>query len=334
MNLSDVWARLEEDTRAAGVFGRMQRRIGPEGRRNFFLGLDLPSRHRMLILRVAADSGEGQPKISDSSGLIVRSTSGTIDGDNVEIELILTDAQHSDIFDLLIRDLVEAAEEPQSERSGLSRFLSRLSDWQQLLRRLAPRGLAPEAQQGLWGELWVLREVVAPAMGMAEAVQAWRGPLGSDQDFQMGTTNVEVKTSTRHGPDLIAISSERQLEVPDGVALILVVMSLDSRVGYGETLPKIVKNSRTAASGAGCLGLLDDRLSLLGYGAEDESLYSEVGYSVRSFHPFLVRDGFPMIVSSDLQPGVAGVRYSISIHSCGPYKIALEEPSKLLTELI
>ena len=334
MNLSDVWERLEEDTRAAGVSGRMQRRIGPEGRRNFFLGLDLPSRHRMLVLRVAATSAEGQPTISDSSGLIVRSTPGTNDKDEVEIELILTDPQHSDIFDLLIRDLVEAAEEPVSERSGLSRFLSRLSDWQQLLRRLTPRGLAPEAQQGLWGELWVLREVIAPAMGVAEAVQAWRGPLGSDQDFQIGTINVEVKTSTRHGPDLIAISSERQLEVPEGVALMLVVMSLDSRVGYGETLPEIVRNSRTAASGAGCLGLLDDRLSLLGYGAKDESLYSEAGYSVRSFHPFLIRDGFPMIVSSDLPPGVAGVRYSISIHSCGPYKIAVEEPSKLLMELI
>ena len=334
MNLSDVWERLEEDTRAAGVSGRIQRRVGPAGRRNFFLGLDLPSRHRMLILRVAAKSAEGQPTISDSSGLIVRSTPGTIDGDEVEIELILTDPQHSDIFDLLIRDLVEAAEESQFERTGLTRFLSRLSDWQQLLRRLAPRGLAPEAQQGLWGELWVLREVVAPAMGLAEAIQAWRGPLGSDQDFQMGTVNVEVKTSTRHGPDLIAISSERQLEVPDGVALILVVMSLDSRVGNGETLPEIVRNSRIAASEAGCLGLLDDRLSLLGYGAEDESLYSEVGYSVRSFHPFLVREGFPTIVSSDLSPGVAGVRYSISIHSCGPYKIAVEEPSELLRELI
>ena len=334
MNLSDVWERLEEDTRAAGVSGRMQRRIGPEGRRNFFLGLDLPSRHRMLVLRVAATSAEGQPTISDSRGLVVRSTPRNIDGDEVEIELILTDSQHSDIFDLLIRDLVEAAEEPQSERTGLTRFLSRLSDWQQLLRRLGPRGLSPEAQQGLWGELWVLREVAAPAMGVAEAVRAWRGPLGADQDFQMGTTNVEVKTSTTHGLDHIAISSERQLDVPDGVALILVVMSLDSRVGYGETLPEIVTDSRTTASAAGCLDLLDDRLSLLGYGAEEESLYSEVGYSVRSFHPFLVEDGFPMIVSSDLPPGVAGVRYSISIHSCGPYKIAVEEPSKLLRDLI
>ncbi len=334
MNLSEVWESLEEDTRISGASGRLQRRIVPAGRRDFFLGLEMPSRYRMLILRVSATSAERQPEIPDSRGLAVRTIPRNVDGGQVEVELVLTDSQHSDIFDLLIRDLVESAEEPQSERTGLTRFLSRLSDWQQLLRRLAPRGLSPEAQQGLWGELWVLREVAAPVMAMPEAVRAWRGPLGADQDFQMGTTNVEVKTSTAHGLESIPISSERQLDAPEGVALILVAMSLDSRMGFGETLPEMVANSRTAASGAGCLGPLDDRLSLLGYRTEDEILYSEVGYGLRSLRSFLVGDGFPMIVPSDLRPGVAGVRYSISIHSCSPYEMGVDEPSSLLRDLI
>ena len=146
MNLSEVWERLEEDTRTAGVSGRVQRRIVPAGRRDFFLGLDMPSRNRMLILRVAANSVEGQPEVPDSGGLTVRMTPRNIDGEQTEVELVLTDSQHVDIFDLLIRDLAEAAEEPQDERAGLTRFLSRLSDWQQLLRRLAPHGLSREAQ--------------------------------------------------------------------------------------------------------------------------------------------------------------------------------------------
>ena len=77
-------------------------------------------------------------------------------------------------------------------------------------------------------EKWLRR-----VMGMPEAVRSWRGPLGADQDFQMGTTNVEVKTSTAHGLESIPISSERQLDVPEGVGLILVAMSLDSRMGFG-----------------------------------------------------------------------------------------------------
>ena len=38
MNLAEVWGHLEEDTRITEASGRVQRRIVPAGRRNFFLG--------------------------------------------------------------------------------------------------------------------------------------------------------------------------------------------------------------------------------------------------------------------------------------------------------
>ena len=59
---SEVWAHLEEDTRVYSVPGRVQRRILQAGRRDFLLGLEIPSRSRMLILRVAAASTEGSPR--------------------------------------------------------------------------------------------------------------------------------------------------------------------------------------------------------------------------------------------------------------------------------
>ena len=140
MNLAEVWQSLEEDTSIPEVSGRVQRRIGPTGRRNFFLGLEMPSRNRMLILRVSASSAEGQPDVPASRGLMVRLAPRDAESQETEVELVLTDSQHRDIFDMLIRDLVDAAEQPLDESTGLTRFLARLSDWQQLLRRLAPRG--------------------------------------------------------------------------------------------------------------------------------------------------------------------------------------------------
>ena len=53
MRLAEVWRRLEEDTRITAASGRVQRRIAPTGKRNFYLGLEMPSRYRMLILRVS-----------------------------------------------------------------------------------------------------------------------------------------------------------------------------------------------------------------------------------------------------------------------------------------
>ena len=334
MNTAEVWRHLEEDTRITGVPGRVQRRILPAGRRDFFLGLETPSRNRMLILRVSAKSVEGLPEVQDSRGLTVRLLSRESEGDGVEVVLALMDSEQWDLFDLLVRDLVGAAEQPRDEREGLTRFLARLSDWQQLLRRLGPRGLTREAQQGLWGELWVLREVVAPVVGLRDAVDGWCGPMGADQDFQMGTTCVEVKTSTAASLDRLAISGELQLEVPDDVVLILLGLSLDSRIRHGETLPEMIESIRIAASGTGCLHLLDPRLDLYGYGRDDANLYSDIGYTVRSMHPFRVEEGFPRIVSGDLQTGISDVRYIVSTASCGAFRITEERPERLLEGLV
>ena len=247
MNPSEVWKHLEADTVVTDALDRLQRRIMPAGRRDFFLGLETPSRNRMLILRVSTSSAEGLPAVPDSRGLNVRQMTRLGVTDETEVVLALKDAQHRDIFDLLVRDLVGAAEQPQDEREGLIQFLARLSDWQQLFRRLGYRGLTREAQQGLWGELWALREIVAPLAGIVRAVDGWRGPMGTDQDFEMGSTCLEVKTSTAASLDRLAISGERQLEVPDDVVLILLGLSLDGRAGHGETLPEIVESVRRAA---------------------------------------------------------------------------------------
>ena len=335
MNPAEVWRHLEEDTRITDALGRVQRRILPAGRRNFFLGLETPSRHRMLILRVGADSVRELPDVPDSRGLNVRVESrGAAEGDEAEVVLALTESQHRDIFDLLVRDLVGAAELPHDEREGLIRFLARLSDWQQLLRRLGPRGLSREAQQGLWGELWALREVVSPIAGMSEAVDGWRGPMGTDQDFQLGAICVEVKTSTSANLDRLNISGERQLDVPDDVVLILLGLSLDARIGHGETLADMIESVRNAASESGCQHLLDLRLDLCGYERDDEKVYSDIGYTVRSLHPFRVEEGFPRIVSGDLRTGISDVRYLLSTASCGDFRMAEQQPERLLEGLI
>ncbi|MCY4530047.1 MAG: PD-(D/E)XK motif protein [Chloroflexi bacterium] len=329
-----MWRYLEEDTRVASVPGRVQRRVLPDGRRNLFLGLEIPSRSRMLILRVSAQAVEGLPDVPDSRGLIVRVEPRETGSNEAEVVLALVDSEHRDIFDLLIWDLIAAAEQPEDESEGLRRFLARLSNWQHLLRRLGPRGLTREGQQGLWGELWVLREVVAPVAGIFRALDGWRGPMGTDQDFQMGSTCIEVKTSMAAHLDRVAISSERQLEVPEDVLLLLLALSLDGRANHGETLPEMIESVRVTASGAGCLHLLDLRLDLLGYSNGDAHLYEDMGYTIRSLHPFRVEAGFPRIVPDDLQTGIGDVRYSVSTASCSAFRMDLQQPGKLLKGLV
>ena len=334
MNFAETWGLLESEGGAIGLSGRIQRRIIPEGRRNVFLGLEVPSGNRMLILRVSSKSLLGQSTPPDSRGLTVRTSNSDHQGGSTEVEIVLTDTQHRDIFDLLVRDLVESAEQPEDEGVGVARLMARLLNWQQLLRRLSPRGLSPEARLGIWGELWVLREVLAPAIGIADAISAWRGPMGADQDFQMGAVCMEVKTSAAHSLDGIPVASERQLEVPEDVVLVLVGLSIDARIGHGETLGDMIGVVRSAAAGAGCLSMLDDRLEGGGCGGEDARLDDDMGYSVRSLAPFLVGPGFPKLVSAELAAGVSDVRYRISLDYCRPHMMGAEDLGELLRGIL
>ena len=330
MNLAETWVHLEEDLRSGAGPGRMQRRIIPEGRRDFFLGLELPSRNRMLIFRVLPASVAGQASVPESRGLMVRTRVRDTDPPTAEVELILTDQQHQDIFDLLIEDLVGTAEQPEDERAGVGRFLARLTNWQRLLMRLALGVLSRENQQGLWGELWTLREVAGPAVGFALAVRAWRGPQGADQDFHLPGAALEVKTSIAHAFERLMIASERQLDVTPDIALEVIALSLDARPGHGETLTEIVRTIRVGAADAGCLQPLEERLALSGYRDEDVDSYADIGYVVRSRMQFRVGNDFPRIVSGDLRPGVSDVSYSVAVTACAQFQIGEGELTNLL----
>lgn len=332
MNLNEVWTRLEEDHRLGPGTGRMQRRILPECRRDFFLALELPSRNRMLILRAAPTSVIGQASIPESRGLAVRMRDRETDPPTAEVELILTDPQHRDLFDLLVEDLVAAAEQPDDERAGVGRFLARLADWQRLLMRLAPGTLSIENQQGLWGELWTLREVVGPAVGFGHAAAAWRGPLGADQDIQLPNAALEVKTSTAHSFERVLIASERQLDVAADIVLALIALSLDARPKHGETLPQMVDSIRALAADAGCRQLIDERLLLLGYKLEDTDSYADLGYTVRSRLQFRIQNDFPRIIPKDLKRGVGQVTYSFVVTACAQFEISEGELVELLRE--
>lgn len=334
MSLEKVWQVLEDDTRGPDRSGRAQRRLSPTGRRDFFLGLDMQTMNRMLILKVAATSLTEQIETEDTYGLVVRIALRESNTSEAEVALVLIDDERQDIFDLLVQDLVDASEQPVDEAEGVRRFLARLSDWQQLLRHLGPHGLSREAQQGLWGELWALREMVAPVTGLCEAVQAWRGPMGADQDFQLSGLCAEVKTSAASTLDRVEISNERQLEAPSDMVLLLVALSVDARPSYGETLPETVRALRSEASSLGCLRALDARLELSGYKGEHAASYEGVGYAVLSFTPFRVEEGFPRIVSSDLRTGVGNVRYSISTAASARFVINEQRADELIKDLV
>jgi hypothetical protein len=208
------------------------------------------------------------------------------------------------------------------ERDAVAEFITRLRRWQAFLEKHNPEGLSPTEQQGLYGELWFLRQVVIPKLGYRQGVQCWTGPKGTQQDFQFPNCAIEVKTTVAKQHQKLSISSERQLDDTGTSTLIILHLSLDFRQGRGESLPDIVNSVRKLVENHPIAREeLETLLFQVGYLDIHISRYENIGYTQREINYFKVEGDFPRIIEADLPNGVGDVRYTISVAECKRFSI-------------
>ena len=332
MNLSTLWQSLDEDARRAEA-GYVLRRLATDTEHfDLRLAVIAPERTRALMIRFAKDAQDPM-EIPDSTGFSLSTV--TLPGDlsgTTTLELRLRSRIYADVFDALVRDLVESSSDATTEADAVVRIVDRLKRWQMFIARTAPDGLSRSEQIGLFGELCVLRALVVPALGILAAAEAWTGPAAKTQDFQHGGVAIEVKGSAAQQPQYVRISSERQLDDLGVAKLYLAHVSLDERRGSGETLPELVESVRALCETARAATLIETRLFDVGYLDEHAHRYQETGYELRRLGTFLVAAGFPRIVEDDLVAGVGDVHFSISLAACEPFSVTAEAVQFALTK--
>jgi hypothetical protein len=187
----------------------------------------------------------------------------------------------------------------------------------------APAGLSGERQRGLYAELEFLRHDLTPCVGITDAVDGWQGPLGG-HDFQLAGGAYEVKGSAAHEPQVVRISSERQLDETGTDSLHLVHLSLDVHQHAGGSLPELVASVRALAANTAVEALLNERLVDAGYADIHEPHYRSTGYTIRERQYFRIGAGFPRIIEGELANGVGGVRYRLAIAACAAFSTTAE----------
>ncbi len=287
------------------------------------IAIELPSNTRLLMLRVKHSSVGKGTVFPKSSSFEVRRVALPNDSEAyVTLQLILTNPRYSDIFTTLVQDIVDHLVPLADETNAVAEFITRLRRWQTFLEKHNPEGLSQTEQQGLYGELWFLRQVVIPQLGSRKGVQCWTGPRGTQQDFQFQSCAVEVKTTVAKQHQKLAIASERQLDDTGTGTLILLHLSLDARLGRGESLPDVVNSIRILVEND---PIAKDELEILlfeiGYLDIHIPRYEETGYTQREVNYFKVEGDFPRIVEADLRNGVGDVRYTISVAECKRFSL-------------
>ena len=322
MNVRQLWSELQQGIQSDGS-GYLVRRVRPDSACDLRIAVQEPTGTRMLLLRVGRSSASSIVDFPSSEGFEVRRAILPSDGDKfVTLQLVLTQDRYADIFTSLVDDVIEGVAEKLKEKAALEEFIIRLKRWQSFLREHPPEGLSQSAQQGLYGELWFLRQLVIPQLGSRQGVQCWTGPRGTQQDFQLEDCAVEVKTNVAKQHQKLAIASERQLDDTGTGALILLHLSLDVRQGRGESLPDIVASVRSLVENDPLAKEeLETLLFEVGYLDIHAPRYEQIGYTEREINYFKVEGDFPRIVEADLRNGVGDVRYTISVAECRRFSL-------------
>lgn len=221
-------------------------------------------------------------------------------------------SHHEELLTLLANKVLHAIRiEGRDPAVSVERIID---DMRAALRPLAP-DLSAAEQIGLFGELWVLSNVLLPSIG-PRVSHLWSGPESERHDFVGQGVHVEVKTTTRSEPKH-EISRFDQLKAPADKRLLFVSVMLERSLGGDETLADRVDEIREKLVSDGrALDVFDSRLGQLGWHEGLRQTGALLRFTFRDVHVFEVAGSFPRLPDDYVPPlGVTGVRYSINVGS-------------------
>jgi hypothetical protein len=318
--IEKIWIGLENEP--SNHSGLLYKRYSAEVLPDVFIAIKAPEKLRCVAFRISAAFPFDESQWNKLKDIKIETLHDERDKSKKFLLILLLNKQHTDIFSTLCDDLIFGVSEESVELKLVEKLLERLAKWQSLFEKAGLQGLSDEGQRGLFGEVYFLRFFLNNTTDKNYCVKSWLGPEKSIQDFQYSNWAVEVKTTHGNNHQKIHITSERQLDDSIIEKIFLFHLSLDVRVGNGESLNKLIDevseilNDNTMASNLFKLKILES-----GYYDIHKPLYDERGYTIRQENLYRVSGNFPRITENQIPIGVGDVRYSIVLSESEEWRI-------------
>lgn len=237
-----------------------------------------------------------------------------------ELFLILTKKEDWQIFKILCDDLISETHKFNTDEKIIDAVEIRLKRWQQLLKQETHKELTSEIQMGLFSELLCLRDLIAPKIGIKQAIISWVGADFDKQDFLTDNSAIEVKSYRTSKGKVVLISSGQQL-TSEKEALFLVSYGLTNSANgqsikdISESIQKLLEPEPDNIS-----NIFESKLMSYGYVQEliKESLIEFIADNVTTF---FVTEDFPKIETRNLKTQITSVKYTIDLSKCVEYEI-------------
>lgn len=297
------------------------RRVDTQHPLDFYYGKD--STGRYVFIYKGRITGSEIPVLPKLAGIGISLTS--IEPGCINLQLQLPDSGQADIFKALCTNLMSATRslDAKSGSEGIGIILARLYRWHELLKTGREKLLSQSQITGLCGELMVLRDLFLPRIAPFDAITAWRGPYGDEQDFLYKSKMIEVKTQLNSSDRKLQISSVDQLDTVSGEIFVChQTLGGGEEGGQGcfslntlvDELLEILKKMSPAAADVLYAALIE-------YGYARRSEYDERYYILSTRNYFKVTEEFPALRASSVPVGVTDVRYSILLEACRPFEV-------------
>jgi len=260
------------------------------------------------------------------SGLSLEILKPQDSGDKEFLALELRNIAFADLFAVLCEDLVHTIGEEQDEAQCHKLFIERIGKWEKMFADYKPNGLSPAECQGLFGELWFIKQLIRDGADPVQVLDGWSGIQGGAQDFRWGTIATEVKTS-KGNAESIRIYSLGQLDIVSLDKLFLFHLVVNEGKYNGLTLPQMVieLTSLIASYGPIANSLFVEKLAQCGYFVSQEELYIDVAYEFRAQNLYVVSENFPRLTSSTVPEGIETAEYKIRLESIAKFEVSFAD---------
>lgn len=233
----------------------------------------------------------------------------------------LREVKAKKVFYSFCANLLDALQTEKNEIEALKLLKNRYAMWKSMFKKEFSNKLSREETQGLFGELYFLKNCLSKKLPIAECIRAWSGPDKTSKDFAIGKTWYEIKTI---GANSICVKINSVAQLSSSVEGHLVVIKVEKMSpefqkedsSIGELFNYVLKN----IDGEETEALFIAKIASYGIDvAGDESMNCK--FDVKSVDQFTVSEGFPRIEESYVNDlGVFDVSYSLLVSALSEYK--------------
>jgi len=224
------------------------------------------------------------------------------------------------IFEAMALDLLtllnRTNRNTQSAKSATGLLVERIKAWQEFMDREECELLPASEEIGLFGELEFLRRILHLGLDPGIAIESWKGPFGGNQDFQIGTGAVEVKTSIAGDSFPARISNLDQLDSSQVSPLFLAAFKLKQDID-GESLGDLASSISVQISHLPAIEVRF-RLALMKAGYIESHSKSYIRkFKTDRCQLFQVGNSFPSLTRGNVPPEIVHASYTIDLERIG-----------------